>query len=53
LAIGVTFKEDACIAKDGNSLENLSTLRKYALQILNKKISLVVMKRGNLGNSLD
>jgi predicted transposase YbfD/YdcC len=32
--LDVTFKEDACRAGEGNAPENLSTIRKLALQII-------------------
>lgn len=41
--LDVTFKEDQCRARTGNSPENLSTIRKFALQIMtnaNDKLSL-------------
>lgn len=41
--LDVTFKEDACRARTGNAPENLSTLRKLALQMItqhNDKLSL-------------
>ena len=41
--LDVTFKEDSCRARSGNAPENLSTLRKFALQIIagaNDKLSL-------------
>jgi predicted transposase YbfD/YdcC len=38
--LDVTFREDACRARMGNAPLNLSTLRKFALQLLsNQKIN--------------
>lgn len=33
--LDVTFREDACRARKGNAPENLSTLRKLSLQMIN------------------
>jgi len=44
--LDVTFKEDACRAREGNAPVNLSTLRKFALQLLsNQKDKLSLKKR--------
>jgi len=44
--LDVTFKEDACRAREGNAPLNLSTLRKFALQLLsNQKDKLSLKKR--------
>jgi predicted transposase YbfD/YdcC len=44
--LDVTFKEDACRAREGNAPMNLSTLRKFALQLLsNQKDKLSLKKR--------
>jgi len=44
--LDVTFKEDACRAREGNAPLNLSTLRKFALQLLsNQKDKLSFKKR--------
>ncbi|WP_294306924.1 hypothetical protein [uncultured Chryseobacterium sp.] len=43
----VTFREDACRARKGYAPENLSTMRKFALQILKEhddKLSLKTRK---------
>ena len=44
--LDVTFKEDQCRARNGNAPENLSTVRKFALQIIsNAKDKLSLNKR--------
>jgi predicted transposase YbfD/YdcC len=44
--LDVTFKEDACRARDGDAPLNLSTIRKFALQLLtNQKDKLSLKKR--------
>jgi predicted transposase YbfD/YdcC len=44
--LDVTFKEDACRVREGNAPVNLSTLRKFALQLLsNQKDKLSLKKR--------
>ena len=44
--LDVTFKEDACRAREGNAPLNLSTVRKFALQLLsNQKDKLSLKKR--------
>jgi predicted transposase YbfD/YdcC len=44
--LDVTFREDACRARQGNAPLNLSTLRKFALQVLsNQKDKLSLKKR--------
>jgi len=44
--LDVTFKEDACRAREGNAPLNLSTIRKFALQLLsNQKDKLSLKKR--------
>jgi len=44
--LDVTFREDACRAREGNAPLNLSTLRKFALQLLsNQKDKLSLKKR--------
>jgi hypothetical protein len=44
--LDITFREDACRAREDNAPLNLSTLRKFALQLLsNQKDKLSLKKR--------
>jgi predicted transposase YbfD/YdcC len=51
--LDVSFKEDACRAREGNAPENLSTLRKFALQILNQKNDKLSIKKRQLKAALN
>ena len=51
--LDVSFKEDACRAREGNALENLSTLRKFALQIPNQKNDKPSIKKRQLKAALN
>lgn len=43
--LDVTFKEDSCRARTGNAPENLSTLRKLALQMINEMEDKLSLKK--------
>ncbi|KAA6313813.1 hypothetical protein EZS27_035475, partial [termite gut metagenome] len=43
----VTFKEDACRARTGNAPLNLSTMRKFALQLLSNMNDKHSLKKDN------
>jgi predicted transposase YbfD/YdcC len=49
----VTFKEDNCRARKGNAPENLSTLRKLALQILHDRHDRLSLKKRRLKAAYD
>jgi hypothetical protein len=44
----VSFKEDDCRARKGNAPENLSTLRKLALQIIKEQDDRLSLKKRRL-----
>ena len=43
--LDVTFREDACRAREGNAPMNLSTLRKFALQLLSSQKDKLSLKK--------
>ena len=51
--LDVTFKEDACRARKGNAPENLSTLRKLALQIIYDQKDRLSLKKRRLKAAYD
>jgi predicted transposase YbfD/YdcC len=51
--LDVTFKEDACRARTGNAPENLSTLRKLALQIITQHNDKLSLKKRRVKASYD
>ena len=51
--LDVTFKEDACRAREGNAPLNLSTLRKFALQLLSNQKDKLSMKKRQYKAALD
>lgn len=51
--LDVTFKEDACRAREGNAPLNLSTVRKFALQILSNQNDKLSFKKRQYKAALD
>lgn len=51
--LDVTFKEDACRARKGYASENLSTLRKLALQIIKEQDDKLSLKKRRLKAAYD
>ena len=51
--LDVTFKEDLCRARAGNAPENLTTIRKFALQILSNAKDKLSMKKRQYKAALD
>jgi predicted transposase YbfD/YdcC len=51
--LDVTFKEDACRVRSGNAPENLSTLRKLALQIINHHDDKLSLKKRRIKAAYD
>jgi predicted transposase YbfD/YdcC len=51
--LDVTFKEDSCRARSGNAPENLSTLRKLALQIINHHDDKLSLKKRRVKAAYD
>jgi len=51
--LDVTFKEDACRARTGNAPENLTTVRKFALQIISNANDRLSMKKRQYKAALD
>jgi predicted transposase YbfD/YdcC len=51
--LDVTFKEDLCRARAGNSPENLSVIRKFALQILTQQKDKLSLKKRQYKAALD
>jgi predicted transposase YbfD/YdcC len=51
--LDVTFKEDACRAREGNAPLNLSTLRKFALQLLSSQKDKLSLKKRQYKAALD
>jgi predicted transposase YbfD/YdcC len=51
--LDVTFKEDGCRVRSGYAPENLSTLRKFALQILSNQKDKLSMKKRQYKAALD
>ena len=51
--LDVTFKEDACRARAGNAPLNLSTIRKFALQILSNQNDKLSLKKRQYKAALD
>ena len=51
--LDVTFKEDASRARKGNAPENLSTLRKLALQIIKEQKDKLSMRKRRLKAAYD
>jgi predicted transposase YbfD/YdcC len=51
--LDVTFKEDACRAREGNAPENLSTIRKLALQIISNAKDKHSLKKRQYKAALD
>lgn len=51
--LDVTFKEDQCRARSGNAPENLSTMRKFALQIISKVDDKLSLKKRQYKAALD
>jgi hypothetical protein len=46
--LDVTFREDSCRARKDNAPENLSTLRKFALQIIREQSDKLSLKKRRL-----
>ncbi|KAA6304217.1 hypothetical protein EZS27_044139, partial [termite gut metagenome] len=51
--LDVTFKEDACRARVGNAPLNLSTIRKFALQLLSNRKDKHSLKKRQYKAALD
>ena len=51
--LDVTFREDACRARQGNAPLNLSTLRKFALQLLSGQKDKLSLKKRQYKAALD
>jgi predicted transposase YbfD/YdcC len=51
--LDVTFNEDACRARMGNAPENLSSLRKFALQIINEHHDKLSLKKRRVKAAFD
>ena len=51
--LDVTFKEDQCRARIGNAPENLSTIRKFALQIISNANDKQSLKKRQYKAALD
>jgi predicted transposase YbfD/YdcC len=51
--LDVTFKEDLCRARTGNAPENLTTIRKFALQIVSNAKDKLSMKKRQYKAALD
>ena len=51
--LDVTFKEDFCRARKGNAPENLSTVRKFALQIISNATDKFSLKKRQYKAALD
>jgi predicted transposase YbfD/YdcC len=51
--LDVTFREDACRAREGNAPLNLSTLRKFALQLLSSQKDKLSLKKRQYKAALD
>ena len=51
--LDVTFKEDACRAREGNAPLNLSSVRKFALQLLTKQNDKLSLKKRQYKAALD
>jgi predicted transposase YbfD/YdcC len=51
--LDVTFKEDACRARAGNAPQNLSTIRKIALQIITEQKDKLSLKKRQLKAALN
>ena len=51
--LDVTFKEDECRARTGNAPENLTTVRKFALQIISNANDRLSMKKRQYKAALD
>ena len=51
--LDVTFKEDLCRARTGNAPENLSTIRKFALQIIANASDKLSLKKKQYKAALD
>jgi predicted transposase YbfD/YdcC len=51
--LDVTFREDACRARKGYAVENLSLLRKLALQIIREDDSKLSLKKRRLKAAYD
>jgi predicted transposase YbfD/YdcC len=51
--LDVTFKEDACRAREKNAPENLSTIRKLALQIISNQNDKLSLKKRQYKAALD
>ncbi|WP_288447190.1 hypothetical protein [uncultured Chryseobacterium sp.] len=49
----VTFREDACRARKGYAPENLSTMRKFALQILKEHENKLSLKKRKVRAAYD
>jgi predicted transposase YbfD/YdcC len=51
--LDVTFKEDQCRTRTGNAPENLSTLRKFSLQLISKADDKLSLKKRQYKAALD
>lgn len=51
--LDVTFKEDACRARSGNAPQNLSSIRKFALQIISGATDKLSLKKRQYKAALD
>ena len=51
--LDVTFKEDQCRARTGNAPQNLSTVRKFVLQIISNAKDKLSLKKRQYKASLD
>lgn len=51
--LDVTFKEDSCRARSGNAPQNLSTVRKFALQIISQAKDKLSLKKRQYKAALD
>jgi hypothetical protein len=51
--LDVTFREDACRAGEGNAPLNLSTFRKFALQLLSNQKDKLSLKKRQYKDALD
>lgn len=51
--LDVTFKEDRCRVRTGNAPENLSTIRKIALQLITRMDDKLSMKKRQYKAALD
>jgi predicted transposase YbfD/YdcC len=51
--LDITFREDDCRARTGNAPENLSTLRKFALQIISEYSDKMSLKKRRLKAAYD